>query len=214
MKEKLIKQIIDIEWPMFSSADNEGGKAFCQTQPRTFKIMRKSQYLSWTDEILESYLRDLKRAVILKRNLCAEKYAFMMEMTDPVAYQKIRPLLPEVSRDVLQKIQKIVDHYIAWGELTAQKYPALCMKGRPLKDTHDSVDVVSIETYLFCELKTYSNYTVSLLYLYILNCCEQGINLAEMTLENTIREYGYESLEEASQIILRSHRLSDPFCEL
>lgn len=201
MKEELIKQIIEIEWPMFSSVNNEGGKAFCQTQPRTFEIMRKSQYLSWTDEILESYLRDLKRAVILKRNLCAEKYAFMMEMTDPVAYQKICPLLPEVSRDVLQKIRKIVDHYIAGGELTAQKYPALCKKGRPLKSTHDSVNVVSVETYLFCELKTYSNYTVSLLYHHILDCSEQGINLAEMTLENTIREYEYESLDEAFQTL-------------
>ena len=44
-------------------------------RPDTFKIMRKSQAATWSDELLASYLEDLKTATREGRNIMTEKYA-------------------------------------------------------------------------------------------------------------------------------------------
>ena len=46
-----------------------GGPASCQMRPDTFKIMRKSQAATWSDELLASYLEDLKTATREGRNI-------------------------------------------------------------------------------------------------------------------------------------------------
>ena len=61
-KENLIKLVIDVEWSMFQNIENIDGRASCQEDPKTFKIMRSSQFESWSKAALESYLDDLQEA--------------------------------------------------------------------------------------------------------------------------------------------------------
>mgnify|MGYP003462291842 CR=1 FL=1 len=72
--ELLIENIIALEWEAFDKVENEGGRADCQDDYETFYIMRKSQYLAWTDELLESYYNDLVMAANKGWNLIMEKY--------------------------------------------------------------------------------------------------------------------------------------------
>ena len=51
-KDELIDAIVQIEWPMFAGVNNEGGKAACQMDLATFRIMRISQYSAWGEDLL------------------------------------------------------------------------------------------------------------------------------------------------------------------
>ena len=93
-KDDLVSKIIEREWDMFQNVENIGGKASCQQDYQTFEIMRYSQAMSWSEETLESYLKDLQKAQKNKRNLLTEKYARMMESTSPLEYAQIESLLP------------------------------------------------------------------------------------------------------------------------
>lgn len=76
-----------------------GGPASCQMRPDTFKIMRKSQAATWSDELLASYLEDLKTATREGRNIMTEKYARMMESTFPEEYRSWRhPFRPSTRK--------------------------------------------------------------------------------------------------------------------
>lgn len=194
---ELIEMAAEIEWEMFSSVENRGGKASCQTRPGTFAVMRMSQLKSWSFEVLESYYKDLKNAKAVNRNLCTEKYAYMMEFTHPDEYRELECHLPHVSENTLAKIREIVRINLAWEKETERKYPKLRSHGRPLESKYDSPTSMSVETYLFCELKTYSEETIELLYQYTRKCQNENINLAENILANTMSMYGFYSLEEA-----------------
>ena len=74
MKSELIEQIITLEWTFFKQTENQGGPASCQEDHETFKIMRTSQFLTWPDDLLTSYLDDLNKASETGRNLITEKY--------------------------------------------------------------------------------------------------------------------------------------------
>ena len=89
MRDDLMSEIIKLEWEMFSHVSNVGGPASCQLRPDTFKIMRKSQAATWPDELLTSYLEDLKAATRDGRNIMTEKYARMMESTFPEEYRTL-----------------------------------------------------------------------------------------------------------------------------
>ena len=95
MRDELMSEIIKLEWDMFSHVSNVGGPA-CQMRPDTFKIMRKSQAATWSDELLASYLEDLKTATREGRNIMTEKYARMMESTFPEEYRKLAASLRPV----------------------------------------------------------------------------------------------------------------------
>ena len=55
----IIEKIVALEWKQFDRVKNEGGRADCQNDFQTFSIMRKSQYLAWTEELLHSFYQDL-----------------------------------------------------------------------------------------------------------------------------------------------------------
>ncbi|MCP4024190.1 MAG: DUF4125 family protein, partial [Desulfobacteraceae bacterium] len=54
----LIKDILDMELQMFLKVNGESN-APCQEQPESFKKIRGSIYEFWSDEMLESYFKDL-----------------------------------------------------------------------------------------------------------------------------------------------------------
>lgn len=196
-RNELIDEIVNIEWKMFSTVNNAGGQASCQRRPDTFYIMRSSQFLAWPAEILQSYYEDVKAAEAAHRNICTEKYGYMMEFTVPDEYAAIKNALPAVAGEKLAKIREMTDINLEWEETVAENYPRMRGNGRPLRSKDDSVNFVSVETYFSCELKTYSEKTIDLLYDYTLSCKARGVNMAMQILENTAKAYGYESLEAA-----------------
>lgn len=52
VKKEYTASIIRMEWELFDKVQNIGGRASCQDQWSTFQIMRSSQLLAWTPELL------------------------------------------------------------------------------------------------------------------------------------------------------------------
>lgn len=199
MMKELIDYIVDKEWKMFDRVQNEGGRASCQNDPATFRIMRASQFMTWPEDLLKSYLADLEAAERAGRNLLTEKYAFMMESTAPLEFRRIRHLLPAPGKDALDHIREIVDIHVGWERRTDQIYPHVRAKGRPLTRDEDRLNVTSFETYLTGELKTWSEATLTKYLAFTRECLRQGRNLAEETADNMARAYGYASMRDAEE---------------
>lgn len=198
-KNELIDAIIEIEWPMFSGVNNEGGKAACQMDPKTFRIMRTSQYEAWDEDLLESYLEDLRSAREQERNLMTEKYARMMETTFPDEYARIAGVLPPVDSKQAAQIEEIVACHVRWKEELNRKYPHLGDRSRPIHTEDDQNGFPSVETYTRAELKTYSPRTVALYYKATMKRVAEGRSEAEENLLNQVRQYGFQTLDEAEQ---------------
>lgn len=195
----LIEAIINLEWNEFQKVNNEGGRAACQDDRKSFEIYRRSQYLSWNEEMLQSYYGDLIDAINTGRNLVTEKYARMMESTAPIQYEAIKSSLPAISEEKKRMIEEITAVRIKWTEEFASVYPKTAGNGRPVHTYEDGPYDTSVETYLRGELSTYSEKTLALHLKHINQLLEKGINQYESIMENTVREYGYNSLDETEQ---------------
>ncbi len=196
-KEEIINEILEREWNFFTNANNVGGRASCQDNKIEFIIMRKSQWETLPEEILESYLEDLKEAESKKINIVVEKYARMMEFSSPIEYEVIKHQLHEISQNKKEIADKIVKIYLNWEQEVVNKYPKIAGRGRPLYSKSDTLETTSIETYLRGELYSYSEKTNLLYYNYIQKCLDEKKNLALENIENIVIEKGFESLEEA-----------------
>jgi hypothetical protein len=96
-------------------------------------------------------------------------------------------------------IDKSVKIVLSWEEELAEKYPYLLARGRPIHSSDDTPSVTSIETYLRGELATYSPRTLELYYENVLKQKSENINGSEVTLANTMKRYGFNSLTEANE---------------
>lgn len=201
MKDKMdfISKIVEIELDLFTNVKNIGGKASCQEDADTFKIMRTSQFISWSDKTLESYLNDLLEAKANRRNLLTEKYARMMKSTSPSEYALIEHLLPGLNPEVTHLLEEIIPIELAWQEDILKKFPYIIEHGRPLYSSQDNQFVTSFETYMRCELATFSKRTLELYYENRVNQNSQNTSGAEITLEYTVKQYGYQSLDDANK---------------
>lgn len=211
---------------MFSDVKNIGGKASGQNNPRMFRAIRSSQFMTWSYATLKSYLDDLKKAENEERNLMVEKYARMMKSTSPLEFARIDHIIPQLSLETFSLINKIVEIEIKWEEEFSKKFPNISKRGRPI---HSSDNVrwseyldklekfqsegknipteeygkltTSVETYLRSELATYSKKTIGLYYKDILDYKSKNINKQEIIYEFMIKKYGYKSLKEAEKDI-------------
>lgn len=200
-KEDLVEEIVKLEWDAFDKVENEGGRASCQNNFPTFSIMRKSQYLTWEDEMLMQYLSDFKEANLRGWNLITEKYARMMESTAPEKYEALKENLPFLSDEKKAIIEEIVKVQVGWMEEFADKNPKMAQNARTIHTSEDSEYDTSYETYLRGEISTYSD-TMLLLYgRFITKIAKNGENLAEKIMTNTALLYGYESLKEAENAL-------------
>ena len=197
--EELAGEITQREWKMFHSTQNIGGQASCQNDWETFEIMRKSQWETCNKAVLESYLTDLIKAESAGYNILTEKYARMMEYTMPEEYSKIKDKLPKVSEKKQELAEKILEVYLQWRQEVNRNYPKISNAGRPLEKESDTAEVTSVETYYRGELLTYSEKTLELYYSYILECVSNNKNLVYENLMNTVKMYGYSSLEDAEK---------------
>jgi hypothetical protein len=200
-REDMIDRIIEAEWKMFQAVSNIGGKAACQDDWKTFRIMRAGQSASWPDAMLESYLDDISEAERSGRNLLTEKYARMMRSTSPLEYGRMKHLLPTVDPNAVELIEQIVKTILEWEQELLEKYPYIFKRRRPLFSTADSAGVTSMETYLRGELATYSLRTLELYLDHIQKEQSQNINGSAITLLSMIKQYGFASLEEANETI-------------
>lgn len=198
--QELVEKIVNEEWESFQHVHNIGGRASCQNDRTTFEIMRKSQFMAWSKAVGESYLNDLISARQCGRNLVAEKYAHMMKETSPEEYLRIKDLLPPVSLETEQLVEKIVTVHLQWQSAYIQEFPYLSGAGRPISAANEET---SVEVYLRGELLTYSIHTLNL-YLAMVQAYQQKkINLNRLIQSNTVGFYGYASLEDAEQKLRR-----------
>ena len=200
-KHDLINKIIALEWKMFHEVPNVGGPAACQNNPQTFEIMRRSQALSWSEKTLASYWQDLVEAEKKERNLMTEKYARMMASTFPEEYIEIRHHLPPLDPEVPELIEKIIKIILVWERELAKQYPYVCQRRRPIYSSEDNEYVTSLETYLRGELATFSLRTLKLYLEDLLQYSRENKNMSKIILEETVKNYGYNSLEEANKKI-------------
>lgn len=198
-KAALVSELVSLEWEAFDKVKNEGGRADCQDDWNTFSIMRKSQYYTWTEEMLKSYISDFHRANDRGWNLITEKYGRMMESTAPYKFFEMKesfPEIPEMKKEIIEEIVKI---QVGWMEEFAKEYPKAASNARSIHTAEDTPCNTSYETYLRGELSTYSDETLDLYGRFIAQLCRENKNLAKMIMANTAFLYGYASLDELEE---------------
>ncbi len=192
------------EFEAFDKVQNEGGRASCQNNWPTFKVMRMSQYMTWTEDMLLQYLYEFKTNYANGRNMIEEKYARMMESTAPLEYARFANRLPEVSEAKKAIVEQIVALQVKWMEEFAAQYPNLAEDARTIHTAEDLPYDTSYETYLRGELRTYSDRMLEMYGRYIVAHAQEGKNVAREIMENTVQFYGYQDLASANAKSMQS----------
>ena len=198
-RSEIAEDILNREWNLFQQVQNVGGRASCQEDERTFRIMRAAQFEAWNEAMLASYRQDLIQAEEAGRNPLSEKYGYMMRSTHPQEYEQIQDL-PPVSPEKERLVEEILAIEISQTAKFRAMYPNLGRRGRPLTTAEDHDAVTSVETYTRGELQTYSERTLEL-YLNHLRKLEQNKVLFPLiVMKATVRANGYFSLDEAEKV--------------
>ena len=144
-RSEIAEDILNREWNRFQQVQNVGGRASCQEDERTFRIMRAAQFEAWNEAMLASYQKDLIRAEEAGRNPLSEKYGYMMRSTHPEEYEQIRELLPPVSQEKGRLVEEILAIEMPQTAKFRAMYPNLGRRGRPITAA-DHGAVTSVET--------------------------------------------------------------------
>ena len=183
-KKNLIEEILKEELNMFLNVRSRYPVS-CQENPEAFRLHRGAQFSVWSDETLESYLKDLLSAKKQGQNMMTLKYARMENLIPPVSLNPV--------------IDKIVDMEVEAQKEMLSRYPNICGRGRPLEE--DSPEQTSFKTYLRGELETYSDRTLELLCKDIQQITDRGENWEEHIYSEVVRKLGYHSLDQAEEIL-------------
>ena len=194
----IIDEIIDLEWNMFAAVQSIDGQTKCQRQPETFNLQRRSQYLTWPDVLLCCYRDDLRVARDEGRNLMTEKYARMMERTDPENFATLAGLLPPVDEEAFALAGEAADLLTRWEAETRKRFPFIVSYGRDLSQDAISQQGTSFETYLQAELLTYSPRTLRLYVRHLQRLADEQKNASELVYTELVKLYGYGSLAQAN----------------
>ena len=97
----------------------------------------------------------------------------------------------------MEQIESILRIYMKWENVANRAYPRLRGRGHPARTSLDNAEQVSVETYLYGELKTYSARTLCLLLAYVQQMESEGHNLVLENLTYMVHSYGYKDLETA-----------------
>lgn len=195
-KIELIDKIIELEWKYFTNLNNIGSRASCQDNKDDFVIMRKAQWLTMNEEILLSYLNDLKNC-----NPLWEKYARMMKYNSPNEYEKIKNNLSEISEEKEMLVEKITTIYMNLEKEFFNCFPFYASMSRPLNSVDDDDLETSIETYLKGELLSYSLNTLKLYLNYIENKKE---NIVIENMDNIAKLQGFENSLEVEKYLKKN----------
>lgn len=184
---------------MLQAVQNEGGRASCQDDFQTFRIMRESQFRAWNEEMLSSYLLDVVHADESGRNLLEEKYARMMQFTAPLSYEALASCLPIISDSKKEMVEEIVQVQSRWQAELHRQYPRISSRSRPVDGHEDTVGQTSFETYLRGELLTYSLPTLQSYRDHVRELDAQGLNMNRQIMDEMVRLHGYPSLDDAER---------------
>lgn len=195
MKE-IIEEIVREEWRQFQLINSQGGRASCQDDWAQFSIMRSSQFLTWPEPLLASYARDLQQASLAGHNLIFNKYAYMMARTDPAAYERVKHVLPEISQERKDYLERAVQIHVRWAEDFARMFPKYAGKGRVIHQEDECCGLTSIETYQRGELYSYGPQTQLLYCEFVFRCEKEGKNLTYLVRDQMAKMYHYESVED------------------
>ena len=190
----MIEEIIKREWAFFQEIHHIDGVADCMQDYQTFYIMRASQFEAWNQEVVESYLEDLKEYQKQHQNPIYQKYGYMMQSNDPDEYLKIKDTLLTISKEKQDIIEAIITIQLRWKEQFNLQYPALKEASRNIYSTQDSKEDTSFETYLRGELSTYLDRTLYLYGKMIVEYLQNNKNLTTIITENTAHYYQYDTL--------------------
>lgn len=199
--DTIINRIIALEWDMFQAVNKGGPRASCQEDRETFEGMRRGQFEAWSADTCRSYLDDLLNAVRDGRNLLTEKYIHMMKYSFPAQYDELIKRIPVPDEQVVKLAGEISDRLLEQTAALFKLYPCVTGLGRPLRSVSDFSGVASIESYQLGELLTYSVNTLRLLKNHLLALEKDGKPLARVIYENTVKYYGYKTLDEAEDSI-------------
>ena len=194
-----VAELILKEWNQFQQVRNEGGRASCQNHMKEFVMNRLAQFLTWDDAMRESYYEDLTEAESVGWNLLTEKYARMMRYTAPAQYAALCNRLPVISEPKERLVEKIVAIQLKWQEDYARRYPRVARGSRPTDHSADADYVTSFETYLRCELYTYSERTLRAYLSHAEELARRGGNMTIQNLEYMSKLYGFSSLQEMEE---------------
>lgn len=197
----MVEKIVELEWKQFDKVQNEGGRAGCQDDYPTFSIMRKSQYMTWPEELLNSFYTDLCAAQQKGWNLITEKYARMMKSTAPEKYAELEKELPALDEDRIAIQEEIIKIQVGWMEEFAAEYPNMAGNARRIHTSEDTAFDTSYETYLRGELGTYSEETFLLYGRFITGLLKENRNLAYEIMTNTAKLYGYQDVDAAEKAL-------------
>ncbi len=195
----LAEEVAKVEFRAFDAVNNKGGRAYCQNNWPTFRIMRMSQYLTWTKEMLVQYLTDFEGVIAEGRNMITEKYGYMMETTAPEEFKLIREKLPPVPENKKALVKELTRIETGWMEEFAAKYPRLSKNARLIHTSDDLGWSTSSETYQRGELYSYSDKMLLMYGRFVAALCRENINLTIKIMENTVKMYGYKDLEDAEE---------------
>ena len=195
--------IVQMEWDLFDQVRNIGGRANCQDSKTAFFTNRTAQLDAWTEELRKSYLQDLRAALMADRDPVSEKYAYMMERTNPAEFAEVAEYLPPRPAEKMAMVDEICAAHVAWLRELSARYPLLTGLGRGIDRSTDTPRSTSMETYLWGELSTYSKQTLGLYLDYVRQLKDKGKNLNEMILQNTVLAAGFSSLKEAEDHLAR-----------
>ncbi len=198
------RQIVAHEWDQFQLVRGDGGRASCQDNPAEFEVQRLGQFMTWPMPLLDAYAADLDAADAAGRNLLTEKYARMMQSTEPERYaRELEPHLPPLSPERVAAQEEIIAIQVPWARDFHRDYPALGSAMRVLTTAEDTLDSTSFETYLRGELGTYSDATLALYRELLDTLVAQGQNLTWRTLAYTSILAGYEDIDAAEAAAAR-----------
>ena len=186
MKEKYLSEIIEKEWDMFTSVNAINKNAPCLNNKREFTIVRLSQWMVYDEEILKSYLEDIDGFTREGRNIVAEKYAWMMETTEPKHFSTIRHLLGPVSEEKQQLIEAILLINKYWYSHITRELPNTIKYSREVGSLQDKIDNTSVETYMRGEFNTYSEKTLRKILKYYLLKSKEGVNIPFEIIKNQV----------------------------
>jgi hypothetical protein len=198
-KKCLIDAVVETEWNMFGKVRNISGRAECQDNRKTFEIMRRSQFESWSEKLLVSYLADLQKAEKDGRNMLTEKYAYMMEYTNPEEFLSVKDRMPRLSPEKKVLVKRITDRDMENYDRLAAMFPSIAGRGRPKYSSQETNGYASVESYMLGELSSYSYRTLKIYEQYQDALFREGKSIPCLILENTMKKYGFSSLEEAEQ---------------
>lgn len=197
-KKETIKKILEGEWEMFSTVNAKTdsdpttqGCPTCRDFPEEFRIHRTAKLMPWSEKTLVSYLDDINEARNIRRNLMTYKYA---RMDNLIPSENNSPYIDKIAKVQLQWQKKFID-----------KYPRIMSGGRSLSGGEPGTDWASFETYMRCELESYSEKTLGFLFQDTENLRAAGKSMSEEIYKILVQQKGYKSLEEAEKKQTRLH---------